>query len=424
MATITSAIRDNNFYLGFALESSPGTPVAPSLFPRWNDGSKVDYNLGTKEVWEGDGTRHLSMIIKNQQSLTITLNANLRANELGFFLNGALGSGADTYTAPTVSTTLSSSASAGATSVSVAGNTGLTGSGTIALVLGAGTASEEIATFNLPVTGGGPYTLTVDSTYNGGALKLAHTSSSTVKSSASHVLIDQSDGNYYTVEAGLGSLNGANGTTLRIRSCKIDSMKISGKMGDLIVAEIIMTGIASTVQGSPATVTLEPHLPFLYVQALGAWNLDGSVSSADAKAISDFDLTIQNNLDTGIQTEDIVLNALTYGHIAIVFNCTLIFNSPQRIYAAYYGGSSGTTDATTIGLGSFAVTFSQPDGLQTFALNILTLAYTKVTLPEPKNDGKHFETKVSGQSIASSATGATNPYLLQATLTNTQYASY
>lgn len=424
MVTITPAVRSNSAYFGYAKEVTPGTPVAPSLFPRWADGSKIEYDLGTEEIWEGDGTRHLSMIIKNRQSIKITLVGYLRANELGFFLNAALGSSADTYTAPTVSTTMSSSSLAAATSISVAANTGLTGTGTIALVVGAGTSSEEIATFSLPVTGVGPYTLNVDSTYNGGALKLAHASSSTVKSSAQHVLVDGSDGNYYTTEVALGSLNGGPGTTLRVTACKVDSCKISGKMGSTIPIEIVFVGIASSVQGSPATVTLEPHLPFLYVQGKGAWSIDGSTSSNDALSVQDFDLTIKNNLDTDIQAEDIVLNALTFGHINIELNFTIIFNSPQRIFAAYYGGPSGTTDATTIGLGAFGVTFTQPDGLQIFALNILTVAYSKVSLPEPKNDGKHFTTAVSGQSIASNATGGTNAYLLQATLNNTQYSAY
>src|SRR2546425_2161083 len=169
MPVPVASIRSSNAYFGFARESTPGTPAAPTIFPRWMDGSKIDIDLNTEDIREGDSSRRLSTIIKNKQMVKVKLVAALRPNELGFFETAAQGSGSDTYTAPTVATTLSALTTAGATSITVTANTGLTGTGTITLVLEAGGATEENASFNVPAPGGGPYNPAPNSGYNRGA---------------------------------------------------------------------------------------------------------------------------------------------------------------------------------------------------------------------------------------------------------------
>src|SRR5256885_7418500 len=170
MPVPVASIRSSNSYFGFAKESTPGTPAAPTIFPRWMNGSKIDIDLNTEDIREGDSSRRLSTIIKNKQMVKVKLVAALRPNELGFFETAAQGSGSDTYTAPTVATTLSALTTAGATSITVTANTGLTGAGTITLVLEAGTAPEEGAIFNVPATGVGPYTLSVYRGYQCGGV--------------------------------------------------------------------------------------------------------------------------------------------------------------------------------------------------------------------------------------------------------------
>ncbi len=417
-------IREDNSYFGISKETSPGTPVAPSTFPRWLDGTSIEIDGKFEDFREGDGSRRLSTIIKNRQSVKIKLVASLRPIELGFFETATQGASSDTYTAPTVNTTLSSGSVIGATSISVASNTGLTGSGTIALVIDAGTSTEEIAIFNIPVTGAGPYTLAVSNTYNGGnGLKLAHTSGHTVQSAASHVITDQSDGNYYTIEMGLGSLFGAAGTTLRVRSCKVVSFKRSAKAGGALMHEIEFIGIAATVQGSPATVTLEQHGLFLFTQS--SWTLDG-VTTGDAPNLEGFTIEQKNNPDDTCQTEALTLAALIFGMLDIGFSFDAAFTSASRFYLTYFGSTAGTTDAQAIGLGSLAVTFTQPDTLQAVTYTILTLGYTKTTISNPKKDGKHFKLNVSSTSIAAplAGVGSNNAYVLQTTLSNTQYSAY
>src|SRR5437763_1586630 len=104
MPTVISAIRGDNAYFGFAQEATAGTPVAPIWFPRWVDGS-IEYDLKTEEVYEGDGTRRASQLVKNQQMIKIKLKCYPRMNELGAIEKMTMGSGSDTITTASPSTT-------------------------------------------------------------------------------------------------------------------------------------------------------------------------------------------------------------------------------------------------------------------------------------------------------------------------------
>src|SRR5437868_11870174 len=128
--------RGSNFYAGFSEETTPGTPVAPSVFPRWRNGTKVEIAPTFSEEDEGDGSRRTTLLIKNGQMVKITLVTSLRPNERGYFEKWAHGASSEVFTANAVATTLSALTAIGATSITVAANTGLTGAGTIPLVIG------------------------------------------------------------------------------------------------------------------------------------------------------------------------------------------------------------------------------------------------------------------------------------------------
>lgn len=405
-------IRADNAYIGLSKQTTQGTPVAPSTFVRWLDGSKYEYDLKTEEVWEGDGTRRLSQIIKNKQSVKVTVNFNPRPIELGFFECAAMGIGSDAVSAPSVATTLAASATAGATSISLTSNVGLTGSGTATLILSAGTANEEVVVVTTPGTGAGPYAYTLA---NSAVLKKSHSNSDAASTSATHVLTDQSDGSYYTVEVGLGSLSGGAGPTLRVTDCKVSSIKRTSKAGMLLEYEVEFEGIATNAQVSPSTVTLEPHSPFLYVQ--GVWTLNGS-TTGDALAVESFDIAQKNNCDP-IQTEQLTLAAIIYGNLDIDVKIDVIMQNSNLIALTYWGG--GTTDAQPIGAGSLTLKFSQPDGFHSVQYNVPTLHYTKLGMPAPKKDGKHFNLSLESKGVSSQAT---NTYILQSTVNNAQSTSY
>jgi hypothetical protein len=413
----TLPISNDNAYFGIAKQSVQGTPVAPSSFPRWLDGSKIDWAVTTKEIREGDSTRRLSQVIKNKQEVKITTTLNPRPIELGLIEQAAMGASSDTVTAATVATTLSALTTVGATSISVAANTGLTGSGTIVLVLEPGTATEEIAIFTTPPTGSGPYALAVSNTYNGGALKLAHANAGVVRSVTLHTLTDQFDGSYYTLEVGIGSLRSAAGLTMRVRDCKVDSIKRSSKAGELLEYEVTWAGIAVSVQSVPATVSYENHQAFFYTQ--GTWTLNGS-TAGDALAVESFDLQQKNNVN-GPQTESITLAALIFGKVDVNVNFNFVMQNAQLILLQTTGSTTGTADAQAIAAGAMNLVFTQADGFHSVMYNMQTLNYTKVPVPEPKNDGKYFSVSAAA---ASTSNMGLNTYVLQTTVGNAQTATY
>jgi hypothetical protein len=423
MPTVTlTPFRGSNFYMGFSEQSDPNTPVAPSIFPRCKNGTKVEITLNTEEVEEMDGSRRTTLLIKNGQMVKIKYTGSLRPNERGYFEKWGHGVSSDTYTGPTVSTTLAGATLANATSVTVHSNTGLTGSGTIPLVLEPGTATEEIPVFAIPATGGSdPFTLTVDSSYNGGHLKYAHASSGVVKSKASHVLTDQNEGNYFTVEAGYGILYSAGGTAIRIRACKVDKFTSTLEHGKIIIDEIEMVGIVSTVQGSAATVTLEQHAPFLFTQ--GAYTADGS---STGQALRKLILERTNNLDSDTQGEGLNPTCINFAKLDVKLKYSLILTAFSKIYNTFYGSPTGTTDSQQVGYGSFNALLTQPDTLNTLQYNILTVGYTNSPWPDPQEDGKHWDIDYEGTSVVvpPSGSGPNNAYKLQTTLTNTQFSSY
>jgi hypothetical protein len=502
MPTVIQPIRSDNAYFGLAKETTPGTAVAPTTFPRWYDGSQLEYDLKSEELWEGDGTRRLAQLVKNRQSVKIKLKCSPRSVEMGVLESATMGTGSDAITTSTPSTTstgavtggtsttvgltsgtgftgagggtyillvgtgtaadpyeavtfvmpasgttltvaaaynggkfkqnhpsgttiaaidpidtsFTSAASAGATTIVVGNNVGLTGSGTALVVLSPGTANEEIATITTPGTGTGPYTYTLSAS---ATLKKAHSVGDAMYGVITHVLTDQYDGDYYTVEVGLGSLNGAAGMTLRVRDCKVNTCKVTGKAGGVLMYEMEFEGIACAVQGSPATVTLEQHPVFLYTQ--GVWTLDGSSASNDAISIDSFSIDRKNNLDNSIQTEQLTLAALIFGNLMVDLAFDVVYTNANLFNKTYFGSTTGTGDSQTIGAGSWAVTFTQADGFQSVTYTIPTTHYSKVGAPVPKKDGKHYKQSVSAAGVSNAGV---NAYIMQTSLNNMQASTY
>jgi|GEM_PF-3485255 len=412
MATLIVAIREDNAYVGIGKQSQGGTAIAPSYFPRWLDGSNIQLDIKAEDVWEGDGSRRLSLIIKNRQEVKGKLVVAPRPNELGFLEAAAQGAGSDAFTAPAASTTLAAAATAGQNSISLTADTGLTTSGSATVIIDPGLATEEIVTITTPPSGAGPYTATLA---NGATLQQAHASGATVETAATHVMTDQSDGNFYSFEVSLG---GTAGIILRARDCKIEQIKRSAKAGGLLTYEVDWQGVATIAQPSASTVTLEPHPPFLYTQ--GVWTLDGS-TTGDALAIESFDITQKNNLDTTIQTEQLTLATLIFGNVTLDVGLNLVMQSGDRIAETYFGGASGTTDAQALATGSVQLVFTQANAFFVVTYDVPALTYTKTEPPAPKKDGKAFRLAVAASST--SDMGA-NAFLLQTTVANSVSSAY
>src|SRR5260370_20222915 len=142
MPVIPIAIRDDNSYFSFVQQAVAGTPQAPIWFPRWVDGS-IEYDMKSDEVYEGDGSRHASQLVKNQQMLKIKLKCYPRMNELGALEKMTMGASSDTITTATPTSTSTGAVTGGtSTSITLTSGTGFaaTGqSGTFIMLLGGGT---------------------------------------------------------------------------------------------------------------------------------------------------------------------------------------------------------------------------------------------------------------------------------------------
>lgn len=505
MPTLMFPIRDSNSYIGVGKQASGGTAVAPSSFFWWMDGSKLEFDSKVEAIKESDTSRRESQYIKNLQMCKIHVTTPVRPPMLGTVECAAMGSGSDAITAGTPSGTLSAGVTGGTSTSCAVSGPGFSvflspASGTLSLLLSAGTAAQEIVPVTLPATGTNPYTFTVAATYNSGKFKNSHASSDTVAvlttantsltsaatkgaatiavgntsnltgvgtqvlvlspgtaseeivtvstpassgsgpwtftlansatlqkahssgdvvySPVTHALTDQNDGDYYTLEVGLGSLYGGAGMTLRVRDCKLDQVKRSSKSGQLLMYDLDFTGTVTVSQGSPATVVMDTvHNPFLFTQ--GVWTIDSN-AAGDALAIESFDITQKNNLDV-VQTEALTPAAIIFGAIGLDLMYDCVYTRNDKTFQVYFGSATGTTDAQLLFTGSLLLVFTQADGFHTLTYSIPTVAYTKVTQPVPKADGKHYTTQVTG--AATSNQGA-NTYLLQTSIANTQASYY
>lgn len=490
-----SPLRSSNAYIGLAKQSVKGTGVTPTLFIRWRDGSGLEPDIKMEDVEEGDTTRRLSAIIKNMQAVKVKLNFDARPIALGFIETAALGAGSDAYTGPTIATTLASvlalgatasttlngAVSAGGTSITVtsgtgltpasgtipviidagtnvseivyltmaasgttftvtalkfahasgatvqttagftlAANTGLTASNTaLPLVIGAGVATEEFIKINTPGIGSGPYSYySVHNTVTG-AFSQTHAGSDTLKNSASHVITDQGgNGNYYTIEINFG---GSSGMTLRVIDCMLNTVKRSGSKGGLWVYETDWMGIATTLQATPTSVVLEAHNPYLYTQIQGGVTLDAS--TGESSYLEQLDISSNNNLES-IQTEGLIPDALLMDAIRVDASWTSPFQSTQsqnRYAQMYFGGINGTTDAQTVLNNPITVVLTPPDNFNVVTYSLPNINNVKVMPPSPKAKGGHMTQQVSVS--ATSAQGA-NSSVISVTVLNTQLSAY
>ncbi len=408
-------IRNDNAYIAAGMQSVQGTPVAPDHFFRWLDGSGLEPDLKTEELWEGDGSRNLGQVFKNGQKWKVKLKLAPRPDELAYLEAMAAGTSPDTLTSALVTTTTAGTTANTSTTVPLTSVAGLGSSGTVTMVLEKGTANEEFVVFNLPPSS---LTLTVASTYNSGKFLLTHASGVAIQTAANHVIVPKTDGKYSSWEVALGSLSGSAGDTFRLTDCKVSTIKRDGEHGKPLYLELEVIGIACVIQNSPTTVVLENRQIFLYQQA--SFTLNGS-TSGDAKGIDKFSIDQKNMLDDTMQTTAVTLAALVYGNYELKLTASIIMQTWALAKLALLGSTTGTTDAQAIGTGAFIVTFTQADSFHTVTYNIPFMAYVAGKLGAMKKDGKHYELPVEG--TATSNAGA-NANLLTTTINNLTNTAY
>lgn len=407
-------IRNDNAYFGFAKQTTQGTPVAPDHFIRWLDGSGIEPDLKTEEIWEGDGSRNLSQIIKNGQKWKIKLLFYARPDSAGYFGAASSGASSDSYIAPFTTTTMTAAITAGVSTTATLTSVASIGSGSgIALMFDKGLATEEVVTVLLPPVGN---VVTIQSL---GTFKQNHAIGATVQGLASHTITPKVDGSYYTSEVCLGDLNGGAGDTYRITDCKVDSIKYSCNAGGALMVEVALTGIANVAQVSPSTTTFENRPIFLFQQVIRV--LNGVSESGDALGIEKLSIEQKNALDDAIQTNAVTMAAIIFGNFELKVTLDLIVQSLALVRLTYLGSTAGTVDSQVIGLGALALQFALPDNFHAINIAIPTIAYIVTKPPTPKKDGKHFTMQV--QATATSNLGQ-NANVVTLTVANAINSAY
>ena len=266
-------IRADNAYAGLAIQAAQGTGVAPTNFVRWMDGTALTIELTAEDIWEGDGSRRLSQIIKNKQMVKLKIAQTPRPILLGMVETAAMGKGSDSIVASTPSTTTTSVVTGGtSTTVTLTSGTGFfsAGAGTFQLMIGTGTATDpfEIVTFTVPTTLG--TTQTVAPGYNGGKFKQSHPSGTNIASIAAVNTSFTSAATAGGTTVVVGNQNGITGTPTVILSA------------GLTTEEVVVLNASSVTGTGPWTYTLNGGATLKNNHAIG-----DTVTTSVAHLISD-----------------------------------------------------------------------------------------------------------------------------------------
>ena len=432
--------RENLLYFGWTKQAVWGTPLAPTFFWRWLDGSDANPDMKATEEREGDTSPHISLVYKNSQIWGIKIVEYVRPITIGCALEALLGSGSDTFTAPTQSTTLSSPIVAGANSFSVAAAIGTTGTGYFNFTPVFAGATYEVQNVNLASkSGAGPFTYSLVAGYS---FSYAHNSSDVVSNGSSHVFTRQT-GTYdaYTIESAFGSSTfGFTPEAFRIQDCVCTALELASDAANkAIKATHTWYGAPATIKSALSAISQEGGStvgaaggPLTHAMASSAWTVDGATTN-NAATIRSFALQMKNSTSPEeLLTEGIYAPYYMPGDFDITGNFTCAFQSFNQFNETYYGTASpaaNALDAPLVGYGSFATTWSAvnlpnastlvQDGLNSLAVNMPHIAYKAGKLTG-KLDGKPLMQQVQFRAVKSVAL----PTPITLTLINSQSSAY
>jgi hypothetical protein len=418
--------QDNYWYIGWAKQSVQGTPVAPTKFWRWRDGTMAGPRRKVTTEYEGDASPFENLPYSEGQHYEIMVKEYARPITMGCALEAIHCTGGETYTAPTKNTTLSASVTAGATTCSVAADLGNVGTLAVNVSGTYASAVYEVVTLDLTTrSGAGPFVYTVAAS---GTFKKAHSNSDPVNSVSTHLFTRATAGyDFYTIEYGY-TMPGASPKSFRIQDCVCYGLKISGQAGKPLMLEHSWYGITSSTPASQASPTYEGYNlsgvtggPLMYYQNNGTLQIDGAATGQGA-SITQFDLSLKNSTAADLQNELFLLSGFLPGTISYDLALQAHFQNYNQFAETYLGSttlSTSSTDNFLTGIGAFAGTFST-DTINALAISVPNMAYIAADLSAPKpSSGKAVTQAITAKPLKQ---GATVPVSL--TLTNSQNAAY
>ena len=420
-------IRENLFYVGCGKQSVWGTAVAPTWYSLWLDGTDVNPQAKITLEREGDTSPFMGLAYKENQYGVAKVVEYARPITLGYILQALLGSGSDTYTAPTKSSTFASAVLAGATSFQSVGSLGNSGTlGINATPAYSNAGVYEVVTVNLASQSGtGPYTYTLN---GGGAFLNAHAMSDAITSASQHTLTRQTAGyDAFTLEFAFGSAT--LGEVWRLQDAVCYEVKLTCNKGKPIKVEHSWYGALHKLQSAFSTPSYEGSrvvgqagAPFIFWEGSGNWLVDGS-SSANAATVEKLELDLKNTTNAEDFISESISPALFIpSDMDITATAEAIFTSYNQFNETYFGAktlSTGASDSYLVGYGAIQTTL-QADPVNSLLVNVLNGAYTADSKLTPKLDAKGLRQpfKLTGQRTAAIA----NPF--SATLMNSLASSY
>lgn len=421
-------LRGNNVYAGWAKEATWGTPVAPTSFWRWEDGSASKINARFAVEREGDTTPHSSLVYKSEQSGDLKIVEYVRPRTVGCALQAFFGTGSDTYVAPTKSTTLAASITAGATTFQSTGDLGNVGNLAMNFTPAVASATYEVQTVNLTTrTGAGPYTYTLAGT---AAFLNAHSNADVITSASTHTFTRQvTTYDPYSIEIGRGDGVNAPFQVVRFVDCVCYDLTLTSEFGKPLRLEHSWYAADAKLITGNATVVLEggsqvgqSAAPITHMMG-GTWTLN-NLTTGNAATIKKVVLKAKNS--TGVN--DFVLEKIQPAYFTIdnwdvTLELTVKFNSFNDYYMCYFGGvtnpAANTLDSYLVGYGQYSVTYTE-DAVNSLAISAPYAAYAAPTELPFKLDGRPIDQQIVLRPLKSQSVA--NPITL--TLSNSQNSVY
>jgi hypothetical protein len=421
-------LRGNNVYVGWAKESVWGTPVAPTNFWRWLDGSAAKMTPKISVEREGDTSPHKSLAWKSEQSGDIKIVEYCRPRTMGCALQAMFGTGSDTYTAPTKSTTFSNSPAAGATSFISVGDLGNLGTAVaFNFSPGVAQANYEVLTVDCTSrTGTGPWTYSLAA---GVKFANAHVAAEGITNASTHVFTrGLTSYDPYSVEVGRGDGSNAPFQVVRYVDAVCHEVTLTSEANKPLKLEHswyaadgkLITGNAAVVLEGASQIGNSAS-PFMHSFASN-WSLN-SLTTGNALTVKKCVVHFKNTTNVS----DFVLEKVQPAYFTIdnwdvEIQLTVKFNSFNDYYMCYFGNTTApaanTLDSHLVGYGQLSATWVE-DGINSVALSVPYCSYGATELPF-KLDGR----PVDQQIILTPLKSASNAQPVTLTLSNSQNSAY
>ena len=421
-------LRENLVYIGWSKQAAWHTPLAPTSFWRWLDGSMADDEIKMTTAREGDTSPHVSLAFKNAQYATAKIVEYLRPRTAGCALQALLGTGSDAYTPPTFATTLAAAIVAGATTFQSTANLGNVGTLALNFTPGVAVQNYEVATADLTTrTGTGPWTYTLATA---ATFKQAHGNGDALTTVSTHTFTrGLSTFDPYTIEIGRGDGVNAPFQVVRLVDAICYDLTITSAKGSGVKLEHSWYGAYEQLQNVFATPVYEGLSvvgatggPIAHYQALGNWKIDG-VNAGNALTIEN--LTIKAKNTTNVEefvSEGIQPDFFTLDNFDVSATAQVIFQNFNQYYEMYFGNTqtpaATARDSYLVGYGTFLTTWTE-DAINALTASLPNVAYTAGKLPF-KLDAKPVRQSIAMTGIKSPS--FLNPLIL--TLTNSQNSQY